>query len=196
MMYDYIKGNLVHISCEHATIESNGIGYKILIPINFYTNAQKLGEEVCLYTSFVVREDSQKLFGFSSRGERDFFEKLIGISGIGAKIALSLIGHMESAQLQMAIQTGNASMLSRIPGIGKKTAKRIIMELGDRIHKWKLDTSNKINGPPEMIHDALIALINLGYNQAQAQKALQRTLDEKGDKIELSSLISHALQRV
>src|SRR5690606_31770020 len=108
---------------ESATIEAGGIGYKIFIPVSLYAAGPPLNKKLKLYTSFIVREDSMRLFGFQSSDERQFFEKLCGISGIGAKTALSIIGHMEHSTLKRAIQSGNAALLSKIPGIGKKTAE-------------------------------------------------------------------------
>lgn len=196
-MYEYIKGKLTHISPEYFVVEGGAIGYKIFVPINLYTNALKLGSDICLYTSFVVREDSQKLFGFLSKESRNFFEKLCSISGIGARTALSLIGHMDNVQLQLAIQTGNSALLSRVPGIGKKTAERIIVELGDTIQKWKIEQVGTIEGPPDLISDALAALINLGYNQPQATRALQKAIPKEGEPtLKLAALITKALQHV
>lgn len=196
-MYEYIKGKLTYTSPEYFVIEAGFVGYKIFTPINLYTNALKIGSEICLYTSFVVREESQKLFGFLSKESRNFFEKLCTISGIGPRTALSLIGHIDSVQLQLAIQTGNSALLSRVPGIGKKTAERIIVELGDTIQKWKLTQTDTIDGPPDLISDALAALINLGYNQAQATRALQKAAPKEGEPTpKLAALITKALSHV
>ena len=192
-MYEYIKGTLVSLSHEFAIIDVGGIAYRIHIPISLYTMAHKEGSELTLYISHIVREDSERLFGFLSRGERDLFEKFLGISGIGAKTALSLIGHMDSGDLKLAIQTGNATLLSRVPGIGKKTAERIIVELSDRIEKWKLETSLPTGVKGDLISDALAALTNLGYSHSHAEKAIKKVID---DNEELPQLITSALKHI
>jgi Holliday junction DNA helicase RuvA len=195
-MYEYIKGTLTALCPEYATVENAFIGYKIYIPINLYTNELKIGSEVLLYLSHIVREDSERLFGFSTKESRNFFEKLCSISGIGAKTALSLIGHMENRQLQVAIQTGNIKLLTHIPGIGKKTAERIVVELGDQIAKWTFTQKSSKEGPTELFSDAFTALLNLGYNQPQAQKAVQKALDESETEFTLSRLITTALRHI
>jgi Holliday junction DNA helicase RuvA len=195
-MYEYIKGTLTALYPEYAVIEANGVGYKIYIPINLYTNVLQLGNETLLYLSHVVREDSERLFGFDTKESRNFFEKLCSISGIGGKTALSLIGHMENRQLQVAIQTGNVKLLTHIPGIGKKTAERIIVELSDQIAKWSFAQKAPQEGPTELFSDAFTALLNLGYNQPQAQKAVQKALDESDASLTLSRLITTALRHI
>ena len=195
-MYEYIKGTLTALYPEYAVIETHLIGYKIYIPINLYTNSLQIGKEVQLYLSHMVREDSERLFGFLTKESRNFFEKLCSISGIGAKTALSLIGHMENRQLQVAIQTGNIQLLTHIPGIGKKTAERIVVELSDQINKWNFTQKAPQEGPTELFSDAFTALLNLGYNQPQAQKAVQKALDEGDAQLTLSRLITTALRHI
>lgn len=187
-MYEFIKGTLREITPTYAVVETSGIGYKIFIPLSCYSEL-KMGD-ICLYLSFVVREDSMRLFGFLTREERDFFEKLCTISGIGPKTALSMIGHMNSSELKSAIQTGNTQLLTRIPGIGKKTADRIIVELSDHIHKWKAVEP----GPKAHLSDALSALINLGYKLPEAQKAIQKAVEQNKEELSLSKLITAALK--
>jgi Holliday junction DNA helicase RuvA len=193
-MYEYIKGTLSALYPEYAVIETGGIGYKVYIPINLYTNSLHVGSEILLFLSHIVREDSERLFGFLTKEGRNFFEKLCSISGIGAKTALSLIGHMDNRQLQVAIQTGNIQMLTHIPGIGKKTAERIVVELSDQIGKWKFVQKESSEEPHELFSDAFTALLNLGYNQPQAQKAVQKALDESDASLTLSRLITTALR--
>jgi len=196
-MYEHIRGTLSYICPEYFVIDTNGIGYKIFIPVNLYTQNIQLSQEICLFVSFVVREDSMKLFGFQTKDDRNFFEKLCAVSGIGTKTALSLIGHVESSNLKLAIQTGNTLLLNKIPGIGKKTAERIIYELGDKIHKLKLDSKTTSNENfSHIASDALTALINLGYNHTQAQKALQKALDASPKELPLPKLITRALSLV
>ncbi len=198
MIFETIRGKITHIAPEYVALETGGIGYKIFIPLNLYTKGLKLSEELTLFISHVVREDSQKLFGFLAREERNFFEKLCTISGVGPKTALAMIGHMENAQLKSAIEMGNASLLSKIPGIGKKTAERIIVDLADTMHKWRLDQKDQGEHLcSDVALDALQTLINLGYNRSQAQKAVTHVLENfEGKHPVLSTLITLALKKI
>src|SRR5580700_10493771 len=128
-MFEYIKGILARSSLTQVTLDVQGIGYRLQIPFNHFAKLPALGTETLLYVSCVIREDSHKLYGFLTEHERDLFEHLIDISGIGPKTALALIGHMELQQLQTAIQQGNITAVCKIPGIGKKTAERLIVEM-------------------------------------------------------------------
>ncbi|MBI3211391.1 MAG: Holliday junction branch migration protein RuvA, partial [Simkania negevensis] len=139
-MFEYLKGILSELSLEVAIVEVGGIGYKLFIPLSNYAKFPPLGKEVLIYISTVIREDSHKSFGFLSRVERDLFETLGEVSGIGPKTALTLVGYMEGAQLKSAISQANVSLLSKIPGIGKKTAERLIIEMRDKIEKKKEKT--------------------------------------------------------
>lgn len=198
-MFAYIRGKLAEISLEHATVDVGGVGYKIFIPVNLLSLSPSIGDEITLYTSLVVREDSQKLFGFHSPNERNMFEKLSGLSGIGAKTALSIIGHMSYSDLLMAIQVGDAKCLTHIPGIGKKTAERIILELSGNMKKWATETPQDLPGAPNstILSDATSALLNLGYNIRQINSALKKVLANAEDgEPELSSVISSALKQM
>ena len=199
-MYDYIKGTLSHLTISKATLDTAGLGFCILIPIN--THAQllsKVGEVVALFTSFVIREDSHRLFGFLERNERDLFEKLSDVTGIGPKTALSIIGHLTAKELDLAIYQQDISTLSRVPGIGKKTAERLIVELKDKIRHLKPlleEGSCKDSFSDPHIQDALSALIHLGYNEALAQKAIKKVLKESNKTLTLSELITYSLKAV
>lgn len=196
-MYAYIKGKLVYGSALFAILESGGIGYKIFIPASLYVKLPPLGQEIQLYTSFIVRELSQALYGFLKDEERELFETLLGVTGIGPKSALSLLGHMPIYDLQMAISQGDTFTLTKIPGVGKKTAERLIIEMRDKIH---LSTSLEITEPKDpsaqKVNDAMGALINLGYNQMIAQKAVKKCMKELPESINLADFISYALKNV
>ena len=141
------------------------------------------------------------LSGFLNRKERDFFEKLSDVSGIGPKTALSLIGHMDSSALEEAISSANIFLLSKVPGIGKKTAERLIVELKDKIKTGFKGDLPSVNGTEvkeedNTVSDALNALMNLGYNTMQAQKAIKKALEHTGETPELSKLITTALKGI
>lgn len=200
-MYEYIKGTLVEASLSKAVVEAQGLAYSLLIPFNNFSKLPALESTVVFYLSFVVREDSQKLYGFLTRHERDLFENLLEVSGIGPKTSLSLIGHMEVRELQAAISQGNIHLICKIPGIGKKTAERLVVEMRDKIKKGmdksaiapQLQNAEEKTGP---VADAISALIHLGYNSSQAQKAIKTALSKIEGEPELAKLITAALRSI
>lgn len=200
-MYEYIKGTLIEATPSKAIIEAGGLGFSLLIPFSHFSKLPALGTPLTLFVSFVVREDAHRLFGFLTRRERDLFENLIEVSGIGPKIALCLIGHMDISDLQVAISQGNIPLICKIPGIGKKTAERLVVEMRDKLKKegiasaslYPLESAGESQG---VIADAISALMNLGYNNAQAQKAIKTALSKTEEKPELATLITAALRAI
>ena len=193
-MIEYIKGILTDSSPSHAVLEAQGIGYKVAIPLNNYAKLPQTGKETILYISTVIREDAHKSYGFTSKTERDFFEKLIDVSGIGPKTGLALIGHMELMDLQLAISQSNITLLSKVPGIGKKTAERLIVELKDKTAKIAEMSLSSGPSKKDLFSDALGALVNLGYHPLQAQKAVKQVLANAEKEPDLASLITSALR--
>lgn len=199
IMYEYIKGTLIEATPLKTVLDVQGVGYCLLIPFNHFSKLPALGSIVTFYISFVVREDSHRLYGFLTQHERDLFENLLDVSGVGPKTSLSLVGHMEIHDLQTAISQGNTQLICKIPGIGKKTAERLVVDLRDKIKKGMnqsedkqlLSTKTEKN---EAIADAISALINLGYNNAQAQKAIKAALEKLPSEPELAKLITAALR--
>lgn len=190
MNLDYIRGLLTDSSPQHATLEIQGLGYRLFIPLSTSEKLPPIGKELTLYISTIIREDSHRLFGFLTRRERNFFETLNEISGVGPKMALALLGHMGLDDLALAVHHGNAKGLSSIPGVGKKTAERLIIELRDKV---KEIPNASPRGPAS---DAINALMNLGHNALEAQRAVQSALDEKGgESPSLPELISLALKQ-
>ncbi len=186
-MYSYIKGLLVEVNADHAIVEIHGIGYHVYIPLSFYTARPKINSDIFLYTSFIVREDSMRLFGFESKDDKTLFEKLITISGLGPKTALAIIGQSATIDLAQVISNKDVTALTRVPGIGKKTAERIIIELSDKL------TSIKGKAYSSTTSDAIAALIALGYKEKEAQKNVTAALKKADAKSTLSDLISLAL---
>lgn len=189
-MIDSIKGILTLLTAECAVIETHGIGYKVHIPLNLYLKTPRLGETITLYTFAVYREDSQRLFGFSTRKDQELFEKLLQVTGIGPKVALSLIGHLEAQQLEKLIAAKDSLSLAKIPGIGKKTAERLILELKDKLHKG---LQAPIANDP-FTEDGMKALMQLGYPQKEAYQMIQKALKIDSD-CDLATLIKRALQQ-
>lgn len=197
-MLEYIKGTLMHTSPSLVVIDTHGLGYRLHIPFNHYAKLPQQGTQVLFFVSTVIREDSHKLFGFLTQHERDLFEDLIRISGIGPKTAIALIGHMELHDLQTAINQNNITQVCKIPGIGKKTAERLIIEMRGKV--FTLSEKEALSSPTEgqnrLFTDAISALVNLGYNAAQAQKAVKTASKTMDAEPQLASLITCALRSI
>ena len=198
-MLEYIKGTLVSISPHKAVVDVGGLGYLLHIPLSAFSAMPPIGKKITFFISSVIREDSYRNFGFLSVEERDLFKKISGVTGIGPKTALALIGHLDSTALESAITTANSTLLSKIPGIGKKTAERLIVELRDKVLKGlknsPLQTTPRkgISEEDQRVNDALSALMTLGYNSLQAQQAIKKALTHFSEAPELSTLIRTAL---
>lgn len=198
-MYDYLTGTLKSITPSKIIVDINGIGYKIHIPLSAYCSLPQISSTVTLYTSLIIKEDSHTLYGFLSISERDLFETVITVSGIGPKTGLTLIGHLEINHFHSAISSSNIKLISKVPGIGKKTAERLIIEMRDKIKSIKTLSMPNIkieNIESSNISDALSALLNLGYNHLQAQKAINKAIEENKDKADTGKLISIALKNL
>ncbi|MGK5594378.1 MAG: Holliday junction branch migration protein RuvA [Parachlamydiaceae bacterium] len=196
-MYSYLNGILKEASMQHAILDVHGIGYKVFIPIHLFAKLPEIESPCLLYTCYIVRELSATLYGFLDRQERDLFELLQNVTGIGPRMALNLIGHLNPATLHQAIHQDNTAILCKVPGIGKKTAERLIIELRDKLGfipselKLKMETPNK-----SLQGDAVNALIHLGYHSSVAQKATKKALSELPEDCDLSTLITHSLRSV
>lgn len=194
-MLEYIRGLLVEAYPDRCTVELAGLGYLVLIPLSTYSHLPQIGSEVKLYLYTQIREDAHKLFGFLRREERDIFLQVTNISGIGPKIGLALIGHLDMGSLSLAIERGDTTVLSRVPGIGKKTAERLIIEMRGKLETGHVASSPTASPSSRLVQDAVSALINLGYNSVHAQKAVQKALPE-GEELPLARLITSALQQL
>lgn len=203
-MLVHIRGQLIQASPLHVVVDVSGIGYKIYISANAFGKLPQIGSEVFLHLSFIVRELAHTLYGFLSASERDIFEVLLGVTGIGPKIALSLIGHLSAHDLQKAVSNNDIVGICKVPGIGKKTAERLIIELRDKLigiatlprDPSDLVTVHLSDPNAQKVRDAMSALINLGYNQIIAQKAIKKTLSALSEEPDLATLIMGALKNV
>ncbi|MGA3288511.1 MAG: Holliday junction branch migration protein RuvA [Bacteroidota bacterium] len=193
-----LTGILKFKSPTEILVEVHGIGYTISIPLSTYEKLGDLGSSVSLLTHFHVREDAMLLFGFSTEEERRLFKLLISVSGIGPKIAQSTLSGINVEELKSHIVGGNVNALMAIPGVGKKTAERLIVELRDKVGKT-LTESEPISvigmATAAMRIEALQALTSLGYNQQIAEKAIRLVVKEaEGSTISLEELIKRALR--
>ena len=193
-----LTGILKFKSPTEILVEVHGIGYTISIPLSTYEKLGDLGSSVSLLTHFHVREDAMLLFGFSTEEERRLFKLLISVSGIGPKIAQSTLSGMNVEELKSHIVGGNVNALMAIPGVGRKNAERLIVELRDKAGKT-LTESEPISvigmATAAMRIEALQALTSLGYNQQIAEKAIRLVMKEaEGSTISLEELIKRALR--
>ena len=179
-------------------IDVNGVGYSVTIPLSTYEKLGEVESKVTLLTHLHVREDAMQLFGFASPEERFFFKLLITVNGIGPKIAQGILSGITVADPRQHIVQENISALTAIPGVGRKTAERLIIELRDKIGKVDVTSSGSIPSQGEdsdLRQEALLALTSLGYNRPIAEKALRQVFAEtKGEKLSLQDLIKRALR--
>ena len=171
-MIGRISGMLLDKTPPLALIDCNGVGYECEVPMSTFYLLPQVGEKVTLLTHFVVREDAQLLFGFGTHQERLMFRQLLKVNGIGAKSALAILSGLSIDELIQAVSLQEAGLLTRVPGIGKKTAERLLLELKD---KFTLDSalSMKGSGITSISQDVLNALIALGYNERESLNAVK-----------------------
>ena len=179
-----LKGTLLEKTPTRLVIDVAGVGYDVTVPLSTFYTIGDAGSEVTLRVHTHVREDAIALYGFGSAIEQDLFERLIGISGIGPKLALAVLSGIDAGELVRAIRAQDVARLTKIPGIGKKTAERIGLELKDRLpaalHPAGTSTVASTAGG-QMRDDLLSALINLGYQRAAAEKAIDKALKQMPD---------------
>jgi holliday junction DNA helicase RuvA len=171
-MISRLSGILIEKTPPQVVIDCNGVGYEVEVPMSTFYNLPELGVKVNLLTHMVVREDAQLLYGFGSEQEKSTFKQLLKVNGIGAKSALSILSGVSIEGLVQAVNMQEVGMLTRIPGIGKKTAERLLLELKD---KFGVAGFASAGGQPKSVaHDVLNALIALGYNEREALLAVKQ----------------------
>lgn len=196
-MIGSLTGTLKHKSPTEVILDVNGVGYAVIIPFSTFEKLGAPGSVVTLVTHLHVREDALLLFGFFTEEERFFFKLLISVNGIGPKIAQGILSGISVADLRQHIAKGNLSALTAIPGVGKKTAERLVVELRDKIGKIEPGGSDQASSEDgsELRQEALLGLTSLGYNRQQAEKAIRLVLqDAAGEKPSLQELIKKALR--
>jgi Holliday junction DNA helicase RuvA len=194
-MIHYIKGEITFKSPTFIVVETGGIGYKVNISLNTYAQIEKL-ERVKILTTFLVKEDSQTLFGFADDAERQLFSLLLSVSGVGPSTTQVMLSSMTPDEIKSAIIGEDVSAFKKVKGVGPKTAKRIILDLKDKILK---DGGDVISLTPAsavdntMRNEALMALVGLGFSKIPAQKALNKILKEQKDISTVQDLIKAGL---
>ncbi len=169
-MYERLTGTLVAKSPPNVVIDCHGVGYEVSVPMSSFYDLPETGQHLVLLTHFVVREDAQLLFGFLREDERATFRQLIKISGVGARTALSILSGMSSDDLRNAVVMQDAGRLTKVPGIGKKTAERLLLELKGA---WSGSVASRANGTPASSQDDISqALTALGYSEREVRAAI------------------------
>ncbi|GAB3626632.1 ATP-dependent DNA helicase RuvA [Pandoraea terrae] len=188
-MIGRISGVLLEKNPPHILVDCQGVGYELSVPMSTFFNLPHMGERVALLTQFIVREDAQLLFGFGSAEERNTFRELLKISGVGARTALAILSGMSVADLAQAVTLQEAGRLTKIPGIGKKTAERLLLELKGKLGA-ELGTAPGTAMPHDHKSDVVNALLALGYSDKEALAAV-KTVPEGAS---VSDGIKHALK--
>jgi holliday junction DNA helicase RuvA len=198
-MITFLRGRLVSSLPDRAALDVGGVGYEVFIPLSTYDRLGETGREVTVLTHLQVREDAHVLYGFATEEERDLFRLLINrVTGVGPKMGLAILSGMGVRDFQRNVVMGDAAALSKISGVGKKTAERIILELKDKVgvaEAWKDAAAPAVPATPQQAaaNDAVLALIHLGYKQQEAQKAVKRLMDE-GTPAQSDALVRGALR--
>ena len=196
-MIAQISGKILHASPTTVVIDVQGIGYEVHIPLSTFERLGLVQSTATLFTHLHVREDAMLLYGFATISEREMFRLLLSVSGIGPKIALGILSGIQCEDLQQHIARGNAAALTSVPGIGRKTAERMILELRDKIGKISgLDvTSDGTGSYSDIRNEALTAMISLGFSRAAAEAAIRNALQELlGKDYSIQELLKLALR--
>jgi len=200
-MIGRIRGTLVHKQAPLILVEVGGVGYELQVPMTTLFRLPGLGAEISLVTHFVVREDAQLLYGFIEEDDRILFRELIKISGVGPKLALTILSGMDARSFTHCIQRGDISALVALPGVGKKTAERLLVEMRDKLKDWLVRTvspQDRMDGKPglapltNIVADAEGALITLGYKPQEASRMVAAVNDD--GVVDSEELIRRALK--
>lgn len=197
-MIGQLTGKILHKSPTETTIDIGGVGYQVNIPVTTFDRLPEVGETVTVFTYLHVREDALQLYGFSTRQDKELFRKLITISGVGPKLAQTIMSGLKYDELIRSIQQGNIAQLNKIAGVGKKTAERLVVELRDKLAEVHLaEAATESKTPDNIQAEALLALTTLGYSRNASENALRTALAERnGEDVSIEELIKAALRRL
>jgi Holliday junction DNA helicase RuvA len=199
-MISFLHGKVVEALPTQVTLDVNGVGYDVLIPLSSFDRIPGPGSEVKLLTHLAVREDAHVLYGFITSAEREMFRLLINtVSGIGPKIALNVLSGMNVMALRGAVANGDVKALSQISGVGKKTAERIVVELKDKIGApgaWEAASAERaLSAADQKANDAVLALMALGFKQVDAHEAVRAAMSLLGEKATVEDLVRACLKK-
>ncbi len=196
-MIHFLKGIIEEITDDALAIDVNGVGYKVTAPSRALAQLSE-GEAIKIHIFTYVREDILALYGFTTQEDRALFEKLMSVSGVGAKMAMAMLSGLSGAEIANAVIGGDVATLTRISGVGKKLAERLILELKGKLGGFAGSNVTAISGqktPQGSAHgDVLSALVNMGFKLAQAQQALAHAVQENGNSDDFGALLKTALQ--
>lgn len=195
-MIGFVRGRLMSRHPPQLLIDVQGLGYELDAPMTTFYDLPEVGSEVALYTHLVVREDAHTLYGFARLAERSLFRELIKISGVGPRLALAILSGMNAAAFIQCVQAGDSAALTRVPGIGKKTAERLVIELRDRLSDRRQDValtaeSGAEGRPADAVEEAVSALVALGYKPQEASRMVRAVAAQSQSSEEM---IRQALQ--
>lgn len=196
-MIAFLEGLLDFKQPTRILVNVNGVGYEVSIPVSTYDQLPEEGEKLRIHTTMIVREDSMQLYGFASLDEKEFFHDLIAISGIGPKVATGILSGTNLQDFRDFIITNNLTRLKNLPGIGKKTAERLVLELKDKYARSAktMGIGTDAATTPSYFDDAVLALVSLGYSKAAVVKILDQIIKESSP-VSMERLIKEALRRL
>ena len=200
-MITFLNGKLAAALPTQAIVDVNGVGYEVFIPLSSYDKLPSAGQPVQVLTHLHVREDAHILYGFMTSAERDLFRLLVNhVSGIGPKLALAVLSGMSVNNFKTAVVNSDVASLSRISGLGKKTAERIVLELKDKVGvaaAWEAASAAHAPSPKQgQANEAVLALIALGYKQVEAHKTVRELQEKEGEIRSAEELVKLALKRM
>ncbi|HXF47835.1 MAG TPA: Holliday junction branch migration protein RuvA [Verrucomicrobiae bacterium] len=195
-MIAHLSGRIAEKTPTSVILDVSGVGYLCEIPVSSFKQLPAVGESVKLLTYHHVREDAQQLFGFCTAEERELFTHLISVSGVGPKMALTLLSGATVAEIADWIRKGKTELLTRVPGIGPKTASRLIVELKDKLEKMKITTvpAGAVRVESTFEEEAALALVTLGFGRLEAKRAIEKALSTNGHPKNVEELIRQALR--
>jgi Holliday junction DNA helicase RuvA len=193
-MIAQICGRLTHKSPEEIIIDCNGVGYGVRVPLSTFYELPDIGAEVVLRIHTHVREDALHLYGFATSKEKELFGLLIGVSGVGPRLAINVLSGIATHDLERALQEGDLLSLTRIPGVGRKTAERMLVELKDKVSAPGAGAAIGIVMRDGKVKDALSALVNLGYQKGIAEEAVRNCVRQHGEELSLEELLKESLR--
>ena len=196
-MIAHLRGRVLWKSPQEVAVDVGGVGYRVSIPVSTFYRVGDEGDEVSLRVYTHVREDTLALFGFLTAAEQEVFERLIAVAGVGPRLAVGILSGIEVGELVAALRGNDLARLTRIPGVGKKTAERLVLELKDKMPALAAASAEAPAPPPAASpkDDLLSALANLGYSRPEAERAVERALAEGGDG-RFEDLLRQALRKV
>jgi holliday junction DNA helicase RuvA len=203
-MIAHLSGTLLSKQATSVILDVSGVGYEVSIPLSTFYELEDPGSNVQLRIYTHVREDALQLYGFKTTRERELFLRLISVSGIGPKLGITLLSGMSADEMIASIRTNNLAKLTLIPGVGRKTAERLVMELRDKVTSLSVEVEEELGAKPDaaaaptedsMRADALSALLNLGYQRNAAEKAVTAAMSESED-VSVESILRSSLRKL